>query len=523
MKKLFKCIAVLITVFTQYTMAQQPGDLDSTFNSNGIVTANSGVDNNEVYSVALQTDGKIVVAGYSVNNVYNVSISRYNSDGTIDNTFATGGVYTILIGGESLANSVAIQTDGKIVVGGYSIGSSTSNDFLIMRLNSDGTLDNSFGTNGVVTTDFNGTGDVVNGISIQADGKIVAAGYATPSGGGATDMAVARYNSNGTLDTGFSGDGKVIATMGTAFSEAWTCIIQPDQKIIAGGMCENSTDYDFAMVRYNTDGTPDNSFGTSGIVITDPEGYDEEIYSLAVQSDGKIVAAGYANNDSNDDFAVVRYKPNGTPDSTFDSNGIVITDFFSDDDDAYSVKIQQDGKIILTGYTYNTTITAYVFALARYNTNGSLDNSFGGDGMVTTNINSNDDDIYSSAIQTDGKIVVAGASDNGSDRDLAIARYITGTNVGILEFSPAINSFLIYPNPVDSKTHLQYELANDANISVQLFDVQGKLVSQIMSNQHQLKGEHELNISFPAKQPAGIYLLKISDGKGQVNIKIVKG
>ena len=146
MKKLFKCIAVLITVFTQYTMAQQPGDLDSTFNSNGIVTANSGVDNNEVYSVALQTDGKIVVAGYSVNNVYNVSISRYNSDGTIDNTFATGGVYTILIGGESLANSVAIQTDGKIVVGGYSISSSTSNDFLIMRLNSDGTPDNSFGT-----------------------------------------------------------------------------------------------------------------------------------------------------------------------------------------------------------------------------------------------------------------------------------------------------------------------------------------------------------------------------------------
>ena len=518
MKNFTKFLLISAALISQNAMAQQPGDLDSTFNANGINITNvqTGRDD-EAYALAIQSNGMIVVAGYFYDGDFNnLVVARYKTDGTLDNGFSGNGIYTDLIGSNSVINAVAIQPDGKIVAAGTS-----DNNFLVIRLNSDGTIDTSFGGGtGNVTTDISGNSDYGYTMVLQSDGKIIVGGVAND--GLYYNWALARYNSNGTLDNTFSTDGIIVDTIGINNSQVNALVIQSNGKIIAGGSSHNTTDLDFTLARYNADGTLDATFNTTGILISDLVTYDEMTNSLALQSDGKIIAAGYANNDSDDDFAVARYNSDGSLDNTFDTDGIQISDFFSDDEGIASVKIQQDGKIVATGYTYDSN--NYLFALARYNNDGSLDNSFGGDGKVSTNLRSDDDEIYASGIQTDGKIVVAGSSYDSpaSTYDFAVARYLTSTDVGILDFNSAMNSCLIFPNPVGDQTHLQYELTSTENISIQLFDVQGKLVYTVMENQKQFAGKHDVVLPFTNQMTAATYLLKIISDNGQLNIKLVK-
>lgn len=180
---------------------------------------------------------------------------------------------------------------------------------------------------------------------------------------------------------------------------------------------------DFALVRYNTDGTLDPTFDGDGIATTDIGGIDNYIYSLALQSNGMIVAAGYSQ-DSSDYFVVARYATDGILDTTFGTNGATTTSigtFPGHDDEGFAVAIQSNGRIVVAGYS--NASGNYDFALARYNTNGELDMSFGEDGIVLTDIGGDEDGAYALAIQTDGKIVAGGWSNNGGINEFAIARY----------------------------------------------------------------------------------------------------
>ena len=521
MKNIYIFFLISATLFTQKISAQQPGDLDSTFNSVGFNTLDmqSGEDN-EAYGIAIQSNGRIVIAGYVYDSdgFYNAAIARYLQNGTLDNSFNTTGYFNLFLDDNSETDAVAIQSDGKIVAAGHALNSSLDVDFLVIRLKSDGSLDSTFGTNGITITDFDGYNDYGYEIAIQSNGKILVSGSSYD--GDYDEFAIARYNADGSLDSSFSADGWLMEIVGSGNSEVFGLAVEPGGKIYAGGYCENGTDSDFGLIRLNNDGTMDNTFNSTGEVVTDIDGYNECLNALVLQTDGKIVTGGFANNDSDDDFALVRYNTDGTLDDTFDGDGIQTTDlFFSSDEDVFSVKLQQDGKIIASGTAYDNT--QYYFALARYNTDGSLDTDFSGDGLVTTDINGSDDEIYASEIQTDGKIVVAGATDNGN-YDFAIARYLTDDNVGILDFNSPLNSYLIYPNPVSNLAHLEYELMNAATVSAQLLDVQGKLVAQIFDSENQTAGKHDLNINFNEKMAAGTYLLRIISGNGQVNIKLVK-
>jgi len=245
---------------------------------------------------------------------------RYTSDGLIDEDFAGGGKVVTDMGLFSdRANDTAIQSDGKIVVVGAS-------DALmaIARYNSDGTLDNSFGGDtGIVTLAVGGFADGAQSVALQSDGKIIAAGYAR--NGTIYNFILVRLNTNGSLDSSFGTNGKIFHINGTAFSVA----IQADGKILAAGM--NSGD--IALARYNSDGSPDTSFDGDGVVTTSISGSGVGIYSMAVQNNGKIVIGGY-NTDSNQDFLLVRYNSDGSLDTSFDTDGKVITAF------GYSSKIR---------------------------------------------------------------------------------------------------------------------------------------------------------------------------------------
>jgi len=397
-----------------------PGELDTTFGSQGIVTTSVSQDFSYGFSVAIQPDGKILVAGCGRYAKYDFALVRYNSDGTLDTSFGTGGKVLTWVGNTNdYAYDVALQSDGKIVVGGRV---TNPYDFALVRYNSDGTLDTSFGTGGMVTTAI-GAASAINSVAIQSDGKIVVAGTSCPDWwGGYSDIALARYNSDGTLDTSFGSGGTVITVIGAANGVGDSLAIQPDGKIVVAGYWNG----DIALVRYNSDGALDASFGTGGKVTTH-FGSSCSANRVVVQSDGKIVVAGCSNNGSNYDFALVRYNPDGTMDTSFSGGGMVTTDIGSSDDYGNSMALQPDGKIVVAGSSAIGGTNH--FALVRYNSDGTLDTSFSGDGKVTTAISSSGDYGCGVAIQSDGSIVVAGYTYNHRNYyfelcDFAVVRYI---------------------------------------------------------------------------------------------------
>ena len=276
----------------------------------GRVTTNFGGDDFAL-GLAIQADDKIVVAGESDTLISaDVALARYNADGTLDISFGTGGKVISDFGGTcDFATSVAIQANGKIVVAGSS-GATCEGpfDFGLARYNTDGTPDITFGTGGKVTTDFGGTFDLALDVAIQADSKIVAAGFTDASG--TRDFALARYNANGSLDVNFGPGGRVTTNFGGTRDQANGLAIQADDKIVAAGVSNASGARDFALARYNTDGTLDISFGTGGRVTTDFGGGDGG-NAVAFEPKGKIVVAGSSNASSTFDFALARYSAGG--------------------------------------------------------------------------------------------------------------------------------------------------------------------------------------------------------------------
>lgn len=425
MKKSKKILALLAIAtlnfqFLTFQSFAQPGSLDLTFGTGGIVTTTIGNGDDYGISVAIQNDGKMIVAGCSNNGANNdFALVRYNSDGTLDNAFGINGKVLLAIGnGDECGQSIVIQSDGKILVAGSS-NNGANDDFALVRYKSNGTLDSTFGTGGIVITAFGSAADNGYSVVIQIDGKIVVVG--STKNGTPTHFALVRYNSDGTLDNTFGTSGKVITPVGIYyFDSAYSVAIQSDGKIVVSGTSDNI----FALVRFNSDGSLDNTFGTGGKVTTNVGPGGIQIgYSVAIQIDGKIVASGFKNNgNGNSSIFVVRYNNIGILDNTFGTGGIVITTFGADDL-AFSVALQSDGKIVVAGYGNNGGGINYDIALLRYNNDGSLDNTFGTGGKVTTAIGSSYDKAYSVALQSDGKIVVAGASMIGSSVDFAITRY----------------------------------------------------------------------------------------------------
>lgn len=417
------------------------GDLDSTFGRGGKVFTDFNHTTDIAYTVAVQPDGKLVVVGTTyANNDFSgedFAVARYNPNGTLDTTFGNGGrVTTDFPGLAAVASAVVIQPDGKILVAGGAFPNFTFlGDFELVRYNADGSLDSSFGNNGIVTTSFPGQGSYAFALALQPDGKIIAAGTDfvdfSSENSSNTDFALARYYPNGKLDQSFGNKGKFTTDFDGFNDDVYSILIQPDGKIVAVGDAINqATSYDFALARYLANGTIDSSFGTGGRVRTDLGGSDLDIaYGAALQPNGKILAAGATtfNNGGSQDFAVARYAANGRLDPSFDQDGRVLIDFGSFLQSAYGVLVQADGKIVTVGYP-NTESSDSDFLLARLNKNGSLDNSFGVGGKVRTSFGNLNDGANAAILQADGKIVAVGfhATATANGAQFVLARYLVG-------------------------------------------------------------------------------------------------
>ena len=349
------------------------------------------------------------------------------ADGDLDPTFGTGGMLmTDINRSTDIANAVAVQADGKLVVVGttYKQNDYSDEDFVVARYNTDGTLDNSFGSRGRVRTDFPGLAASTSSVVIQPDGKIVVAGGAFPLFTFAGNFEVVRYNRNGSLDTSF-GNGGIVTTNFPQGSYAFDVALQPDGKIIAAGtvfvnfIIGESSDTDFALARYNPDGTPDATFGNGGQVSTDFVGFEDDAFSVLIQPDGKIVAVGSANDPATFyDFAAARYLSNGTIDTTFGVAGKVRTDFGDQNfDRARSAALQPDGKIVAAGFAISHGGGVQNFAVARYASNGVLDNTFSRDGKTQIDFGNCCQGATKVLLQSDGKIIAVGGSNGESSED----------------------------------------------------------------------------------------------------------
>ena len=297
-------------------------------------------------------------------------------------------------------------------------------------------LDNTFGIGGKVITPFSSEFDAANAVAIQSDGKIIAAGQGGNSQTNDTDFALARYNQDGTLDGSFGTGGKVLFDVGGLGDIIESIALQPAGKIVAAGASFTANNFDFSLAQFNSNGTPDTSFGNGGKVITDFVGNEDRAFAMVLQPDGKIVVAGHTTDaNQNLDFALVRYNATGTLDSTFGNGGKVILDFAGSVDQAFALVRQPDGKLIAGGLAINPATIQSNFALARFQTNGALDATFGSGGKVMTLVNDGSL-IASLALLADGKLLAGGSTftpnkghqpnlpEHGTEtQDFALARY----------------------------------------------------------------------------------------------------
>lgn len=435
----FLFVLLISNIWSALSFAQ-PGSLDATFGSGGTVITALGDFGEMGNSILIQGDDKILLGGYTQSNFTSAdfALMRFNYDGTLDSNFGINGKVITTIENRSEGNSLLIQEDEKIILGGAS-------DWYInlVRYDKDGVLDPDFGTDGKVIIDIEGYySEQCKTVAMQGDGKILVGGYAQHISNDKSYFVVVRCNDDGSLDSTFGTNGIVIGSRGKANSMG----IQEDGKIILGGALDGT----FTLEQYHSDGTLDTSFGVDGKVIT-PVGTYGEGYSLLIQDNGKIVLGGYSNSGTGSNFAIVRYNSDGTLDTTFGMDGKVITPVGSAGR-GNSLAIQEDGKILLAGYGNDDSNNSN-FAIARYNSNGTLDSSFGMDGIVITPIGDSYGGGNSLGGHSDGKIVVGGYV-YGSSLDIALVRYNGGISVGVEEACCEDRSIRIYPNPFNTTTSI---------------------------------------------------------------------
>lgn len=366
------------------------------FNRYGTVSVDVTDTRNALYVNALANSKILVVTAEKIHGSSSTqplsSLVTYNIDGSVYSHFSTKD--------EGLRFSqinIAVQTDGKFLIAETVYEYAPSDhpkppspaDFHIVRYNLDGSLDKSFSGDGKTTTHI-GIYNYAHAVTVQADKKILVAGSSDD------DFAVVRYNANGSLDTGFSGDGTVKTTLGLTDDDSGNpdkdsgnaLAVQSNGKILVAG----SSNGNFAVVRYNTNGSLDTSFSGDGKVTTNVSSSDDAATSVIVQANGKILVSG----DSNGKLALVRYNANGSLDSSFSDDGKVTTDLYTYSR-PHAVTVQADGKLLLAGIN-----SKEAFTLERYNSNGTLDVSFSGDGKVITQ-----ESVDAITVQADGKILIS--------------------------------------------------------------------------------------------------------------------
>lgn len=503
MNKIYKLLIVIL-VTQSYA---QDGALDTSFGIGGKVI--TSINNDErANSLVIQGDGKIVVVGYTFSSISGNDIScvRYNIDGSIDNSFGINGIasFDIQIGSDDKSTSVDIQSDGKLILCGYS-DDGTDRSSLIMRLNTNGYIDTSFGTAGKVLTNFTTTG-----VSIRQDeyrvvkihpltGNIIAAGTSFTASNNSR-MIIARYTTTGLLDSTFATGGKFIDLPETQVLANFLASIE-DIAIKSNGKISlvGIEGSYFYLARLNNNGTMDTSFSGDGFY----DNYQGRMYGIELNNDDSVYFTG--------DLVPLPQTQvyTGYIDGIGGGGSIAATAYnFGTTTDTYSYAIEKDnsGKLVVCGYNRNTTTGVNSFLVGRLLANRTIDTTFGTNGFVTTTFTSSDSRAFDLKIQPNGRIVLAGISGG----KIALARYINGALLAT-EFSNNRKSFDIYPNPTSTVLNINTPDTIIVGTEYTIIDLSCRLLSTGILNEQGTIAVDNLK--------SGMYIIKID---GYESIKFTK-
>lgn len=398
------------------------GSLDTSFGTGGIViTPLAGVSSAK--DIAIQADGKVVVVGETQRTTKDTVIARYNANGTLDSSFGTGGVAIYDLGYEDRANKVAIQADGKIVVAGHRSGSSGQLQFMVARVTTTGALDTSFAVNGLATLSSANWIYEAHGVAIQTDGKIIAVGSGQYLFYESSSWPVVRLNTDGSFDTGFGAQGKKYVG-GSLRSAANAVEVQPNGQILVGGYTVPLSNKMFTMVRLNANGTEDTSFGIDGTSrIGAFLGGGTFIQDICYLEGGSIIAAGSVAAES--EIGIIKMLANGAIDQSYGTDGIVQLNR-SIGDSVSGIELLDDGGLIIGGHLDNFGSSSALFA--KLTANGNLDPTFGpmSQGYVNTFIGTGSTLIFGLAERSPGKWVLVGKSHNGTRDCITLAAFNEG-------------------------------------------------------------------------------------------------
>ncbi|MBX7107772.1 MAG: T9SS type A sorting domain-containing protein [Chitinophagales bacterium] len=505
--------------------AQVPGTPDSSFAVNGIqlLQPSSGFDN--AYSIAMLDDGKMLIGGASEVSGpgnWDVVVYRLNPDGSIDETFGNNGfAYNDYQNYSQYVRSMKRLSNGKLLfVGGAEVNFQV--DVFATQLNEDGTPDTDFGDNGTVLIPI-GTGeDICMAAVEQADGKIVIVGNYGVASTTFTNPVAIRLNTDGSLDDDYGTNGIALIDAGYNYESAEDVILMDDGGIMATGYAGNSH-YDILSFRLDGSGQLNPNYGINGIAVYNLNNGDDMAYAITKSPvDGKILIGGKVGSGSTKtDFLVMAVNEYGLIDSSFGTNGKTSQNI-KVNDAGLDLAVQSNGRIILGG-TAGAGFATNDFAICRFNQDGSIDSTFGTNGSTLSEISSFFSDIEDVALQPDGKIVACGIAASANN-DMGIVRYKgddVATGAAALNTQSSAIQCDLYPNPSNGSFNLSlYDASGySGSMQVQLLKLTGQLVFEKSIDMN--SGVAYTTLDITKMTGTNTYILKVTAGNCQFNRSVV--
>lgn len=521
-----KITFIILYFLLSKLQAQQPGTLDTTFAQQGFSIKDRSTFES-ILAFTVQPDGKIVAVGFSEESgVSKMVVLRYLPDGSLDGTFALNGVLeSSFLPSANIAQAVTLQPDGKILVAGYTINGEVASTFneelVVLRLNANGVPDITFGTSGAAILSL-GYNERPIGIRVTNNGKILVAGNVFH--GTASNFFITRLNSNGSVDSGFGLNGlNQLYISNGLWNYCQAMEIQPDGKILLAGEAKTFSGTNFALVRLTSNGMYDQTFSGDGKVTHNISPTDDGAQAMLLLPDGKILLGGYALDANNKtEIALTRFTEDGSLDNTYGDAGKVLTQMGTDYSALADLSLTSLGNIIVAG-TAKRYPSYFDFFLAKYKPDGTLDGSFGDQGITFTDYDGHYDGISDAQILPDGNILVAGTGVKtaNSISEFLLARYWFGEDSGTEDIAKIVASAWAYPNPTsERKLTLSYNLLEASKVSLDLYSVQGELLGSL-SKFDRASGKQKESVTLPSGLATGTYLIGVRAGNQQTFIKII--
>lgn len=522
----FFLIGCLLSLFQAIMHSQIPGAIDPTFGNGGNVEIKDPRNDCSKVNAILMSDGKIIIASslFSSNSGNaKLVLTRLLSNGSLDNTFGSNGQVfpelSIDLGKLGGVSKIIATNDNRFILLGYT-STGTKGVAFVIRLDANGSIDESFGNGGILSFDFGLSWNKFLSALIKPDGRILLGGFSSGTSGiGRNSSLLVQLLPDGNLDPDFATNGVYLSNPEFGLKSIYSLVLQEDEKIVTFGASQYDTDIDIEILRFNSNGTLDSSFANEGrLQISGDPGKLDFSYAGIVQPNQKIVFCGvsYCYDYPEDEVTLHRINPDGSLDSTFGTDGTVFTDFGMLDRSS-TIASQADGKILVATDAYSINPYAFNFWLARYNSDGSLDLTFGNDGKVKSPNYNGSMQIGNILLDNDEKIIYTSIAEG----KVVLWRYLNSNSA--VPQAPSTFRFQFKPNPVADQGLISWTIMQNPEVlRVDLFDAWGQLIKQLIPPTFYPIGSYQQAVNFEKNTPAGVYYLAFTAGNDRQILKVVK-